>query len=109
MENKEQFELLEEEYGVEDGEALYHYCDNFHIALKDVDQDIINQFKDSFEGRYSSLEEYAQILTEETGMMQDTSFLSRYFDYKKFAHDLVMSGDIWSEESYGEVLVYVSR
>lgn len=106
---QKQIEFLQEEYNISEGDALYYYCDNFHIALEEVDEEIISQFEDSYEGVFSSIEDYAMKIVEETGLLTDANFMGRYFDYKKFARDMILSGDVWTEESGGDVYVYVSR
>jgi antirestriction protein len=99
-------EAIEEEYGLSDGEAFIHYLNNFHINIKDVEKAHIEEFEDSFRGRFYSIEEYALERAEQCGMLDDVEFLRKYFDHKSFANDLVRGGEIWTEESTGDLLIF---
>jgi antirestriction protein len=100
------FEEIEETYGLSDGEAFVHYLNNFHIEINDVEDHHIEEFNDSFRGRYHSVEEYAFDLAEQSGVLEDIDFLKRYFDHKSFANDLVRGGEVWTEDTKGDLFIF---
>jgi antirestriction protein len=99
-------EVIEETYGLSDGEAFVHYLNNFHININNVEDHHIEEFNDSFRGRYSSVEEYAFDRAEQSGMMEDIEFLQKYFDYKAFANDLLRGGEVWTEDTASDLFIF---
>lgn len=100
-----------EKYEVTDATALFYYCDNFHIEYNNINQEVVNNFNDSFIGIFDSVEDYALEIALGTGMLLGpdqvtSSFIQQYFDSKKFARDLVYGGDIWVEKDSEGIYVY---
>jgi len=64
--------------------------------------------EDNYCGCYSSIADYAQELTEETGDIPQ--HLEHYVDYERMARDMEMSGDIFTiETGYQEVHIFYSH
>lgn len=82
----------------EHGSAFIAYCDNqgFDYALADgPDQTLIN-FEESYQGDWSTVQDYAFDLAHSVFDMDDD--VARYFDYDQFAYDLEC-GDIWTADA----------
>jgi antirestriction protein len=82
--------------------------DPYVIEANGVDPDALAQaFDECYRGCWSSVEEYAEQLADDLGMLAEMpENLRSYFDMKAFARDLVMGGDIWTEND-GSGGVYV--
>lgn len=105
----EKIEELADGYGVSDAEALFYYCENFHLDINKLTEDNISSFNDVYVGIRACIEDYAEELVFSGGMNVDPSFLIRYFDFKSFANDLIRGGDIWTEETDTGVYVYLNE
>ncbi len=66
------------------------------LATKDIN-DLIESFQDDYQGEYSSEEDYAYQVVEET--MEVPEGIKTYFDYEKFARDLFIC-DYYYDEGY---------
>lgn len=59
-----------------------------------------SEFEESYRGEYESLEDFAVEFLDETGQLDAIpENLRYYFDYEKFANDLVRGGDISTAEA----------
>jgi len=87
------------EHGALGGKVLAHFGGD------------IDQAKDAFDdyaGRYRSLADYAQELTEETTDIPPT--LVHYIDYEAIARDMELNGDVFTVElGFEDVHVFWSR
>lgn len=77
-----------------DEDAFRIYCNNFHVT-EDYEEQVAD-FQDAFLGLMSA-EEYAQQLADD---IFPEAVKSGYFDYDKFANDLVIGGDVWEDDGY---------
>lgn len=77
---------------------LYHQHGLAWFAYVDlVGKDFADEsdFEESYQGEYDSEEDYAENFLEETGGLKDMpESLRSYFDYKKYARDLKLGGDM---------------
>lgn len=67
--NTEAFEQIANDYDL-DEEALIEYCRNHHISEEDLEGDLdslLTDFRDSYIGKYDSVEEFAEQFAEEQG------------------------------------------
>ncbi len=79
------------------GALLSHFCGDLEEARKAIEE--------NYCGRYTSVADYAQELTEEsTEIPQNLSF---YIDYERMGRDMEMSGDIYTvETAHDEVHIF---
>lgn len=77
-----------------DEDAFEAYCYNFHITENLVDS--VEDFQDAYVGLMSA-EEYAEQLADD---IFPEAVKSGYFDYDKFANDLLIGGDIWEYQGH---------
>ncbi len=86
-----------EEHGEIGGELLSHFGDDLDDAKKAIEE--------NYAGCYSSLADYAQELTEDTGDIP--KHLEFYIDYERMGRDMDLSGDIFTiETAHDEVHVF---
>jgi antirestriction protein len=76
--------------------VFYNNSPSYHAGL-DADE-IVDAFTDAYLGEYDSLEDYAVELLDGQITLPDN--LAYYFDYKSFARDLEMGGDVWFDAPY---------
>lgn len=89
-----------EEHGALGGAVLSHYSGDLEEAREALE--------DRYCGKYRSLADYAQELTEETAEIPES--LRHYIDYQAMARDMEMSGDVFTvEDVFEEVHVFWSR
>lgn len=81
------------------GAELLNYYSDIDEARRAADE--------CYTGCYSSLEDYAQELTEQTGEVPQ--HLEFYIDYERMGRDMELSGDVFTiETGYQEVHVFWS-
>jgi len=68
--------------------ALIGYAENCGLDL-DEWEEWISDAEDAYAGSWGSDYEFATEMLNSTGDLDDDSILARYFDYKKFAIDLM--------------------
>ena len=67
----------------------------------------VEDFEESYQGHYDSVEAYAEQLLEDCGMMGGLPEWARpYFDMEQYAKDLELNGDIWTHEDCEGVHVF---
>lgn len=73
-------------------EALCAYIDCESIDIRDVEvTSLIEDFRDSYCGKYDSEEEYAEEFAPECFPEIETSDMGRYFDYAAFTRDIFIN------------------
>jgi len=88
--------LFIEEHGLLGAELLNYYSD-----IEDTEK----MLEDNYNGKYESVADYAEQLTEETSEIP--KHLEFYIDYEKMGRDMEMSGDIFTiETAHNEVHVF---
>ena len=88
-----------DEYGELGGAVLSFWCGDLESAQKAINDD--------YHGRYDSLADYIQELTEETTQVPEN--LKNYIDYELMARDVEMTGDIYTiQTAHNEVHVFWS-
>ena len=86
-----------EEHGEIGSELLGHFGDDLDDAKKAIEE--------NYSGCYSSLADYAQELTEQTGDIP--KHLEFYIDYERMGRDMELSGDIFTiETAHDEVHIF---
>lgn len=94
-------------------QALEEHGEPFALYLYNFNVDYANPavFEDAYAGAWDSLEDFAANYLDETGVLDTVpETLRGYFDYKAFARDMVIGGDVWSERgSDGTVHVFWNR
>jgi antirestriction protein len=79
-----------------DPEIVAAYCAN----VGSWDADAVTQAEDAYSGTYDSAEEFAEQYAESTGMLDSIpENLRCYFDFERFAHDL-MCGDYFEADGH---------
>ena len=71
-----------------DVEALIGYGENCGLDLAEW-KEWHNDAEDAYAGSWGSDEEFAAEMLDSSGELDDDSILSRYFDYKAYARDLM--------------------
>ncbi|MDL2255320.1 antirestriction protein ArdA [Parabacteroides sp. OttesenSCG-928-K15] len=94
------FEVIEavSELNESDAEAFTLWLDNgnHNIDTDDI-SDLIDSFRDDYQGAYKDEEDYAYEIVEQCYDLPE--FAKTYFDYEKFARDLFIS-DYWFEDGH---------
>lgn len=89
-----------EEHGKKGAALLEYYGDDLEEAEKAMTE--------RYAGRYASLADYAQELTEETATIPE--HLADYIDYEKMGRNMDLSGDVLSFEfSHEEVHIFYAN
>lgn len=79
-----------------DPEIIAAYCDN----VGDWTEDSVSAAEDAYAGEFDSPEDFAADLAEQTGMLESVpENLRYYFDFEKFARDLMM-GDYFEADGH---------
>ena len=82
-------------------DALTAYMSYLGIDVEDF---LLSEFEDAYQGEYSSEQDYAEELLNETGMLDVMpENLRNYFDYEAFTHDLFTDGHTFTD---GYVFTY---
>lgn len=93
-------------------ELLEKHGEAFEIAyshFSDLDE-AEEAVKENHQGVFKSIEDWAESFADETGLLSAVpENLRGYFDFEKYANDLEMGGDIWSEGGSEGVHVFWSR
>ena len=89
-------------------QAFAAYCENEYVDVDNAPDDAHERFEDAYLGEWQSVVDYAEDYIYDCynleSMMGD---LYHYFDYKAYARDLVLGGDIWVEEvGHNRVFVF---
>ena len=93
--------LIKEQGSHIEAQCFFEYCENNHLNQNEDNLEYeLKNCEEAFLGNYDSVEEYAIQYIEDCGMLNDMPHtLKQYFDYKAFAHDMVLSGDVWISDS----------
>jgi antirestriction protein len=79
-----------------DPEIIAAYCDN----VGDWTEEAVSNAEDAYAGTFDSPEDFAADLAEQTGMLESVpENLRYYFDFEKFARDLLM-GDYFESAGH---------
>lgn len=82
----------------DDQDAFMVWVDfDSHDLVNEDLYNLIGKFRDAYQGKYDSEEEYARQFVEDCYDLSE--FAQTYFDYDKFASDLFMT-DFWYEDGY---------
>lgn len=95
----ETYESIAEKEGV-DVDAFVAYCSNYHISGEGA-VDLIPDFLDSYFGQFDSHKEFGEFFAHVvSGVMAEVpENIWYYFDYVKYANDLLM-GDVWEDNGH---------
>ena len=93
--------VLEESEIKHDFLVVYDFCDNHSIeATEEAVKEAIEDCQEAYIGNYNRVQDYAEEYVEETGLLDSMpDNLRFYFDYEKFAQDMILNGDIWISEN----------
>jgi antirestriction protein len=78
-------------------------------------QDDVDGFEDAFNGEWDCLADYVQDYWEQSGDMPEAPrnawwHPANYIDWERMAHDLEISGDVWTAPAgHGKVWVFSNR
>jgi len=70
-------------------DAVRAWADNLGTAVE-----ALETFEEAYMGQYDSEEDWAVQYVEDTGMLSNVGELAMYFDYKAFARDCQLGGDM---------------
>ena len=95
------YTILSEVLKEYDAEAVYAYVKFYEGTLDEVDRLFRCGFEDAYVGHYSSEEEFAMELADDTGILSGVpeDFL-HYFDYSAFARDLFLTDYYMSDSGH---------
>lgn len=89
------------ELSTEEAEAFEIWVNNDSKDITSDIQSLIEDFRDAYCGHYSNgLEDYADQLIEEGVLGEIPKALAPYIDVEKFARDLELGGDYWSNDGH---------
>lgn len=96
----------------EHGELFAHYYG--HAADGDDIETVVSNFEENYRGAFDSLADHVQEFWEECGEWKEDDKAgfwhpSKYVDWERMAHDLEISGDVFTIELDGKVHVYESN
>lgn len=87
-----------EEYG-ENVDAFEAYAELFGVEEDDADV-LAASFEDAYYGEFLNDTEMAEAIVDESGMLSDVpDTIAWYFDYEKYARDLMIS-DFWEKDHF---------
>ena len=73
-------------------------------------EEALDSFQDNYQGTWDDLEAWAEDLLEQTGELESMpERLRYYFDYKAYARDCQLGGDIWTLDTNEGVAVFWNR
>lgn len=102
QEAAEKLQELESE-GLDIG-AVKAYIENYHQTWREFDTD---QFQDSYQGEWSTFQEYAENLAEECGLVDsDAAWPNNCIDWERASRELFW--DYWEADSPNGVYVFRS-
>lgn len=79
-----------------DADIVAAYCDN----IGDWTEDAVSNAEDAYAGTFDSPEDFGEDMAEQTGMLESVpENLRYYFDFEKFARDLLM-GDYFEADGH---------
>ena len=79
-------------------EAFFLWCNDTNQDLKNDDaEELVEMFRDCYEGEYDSEEDYARHVLDEDALFDKMGSLSMYFDYEAFARDLFICDYLWDD------------
>ena len=89
----------------EHGEAFGRFYD--YAASGSTVEVCLDQFTDSFQGIYGSLEAWAEDHAESCGLLDSMpENLKCYFDFERFGRDCELNGDVFTVETEGGLAVF---
>ena len=98
--SEREFDVLQEfaKLDDDDKEAFEVYVAAFGSSRDDVS--IFDNFREAYQGKWDSEEDFAEFIVEECGMLHGTpDFVKNYFDYRSFARDLFID-DYYFDSGY---------
>ena len=101
------FELAEllEQHGPDLVQAAAEICDWDAANLDELRETIT----DRFQGTYSTVQDFAEQLAEDCGLLEQVpEQLRYYFDFEKYARDLELGGDIVQSRVNGDLFIFWS-
>lgn len=87
--SEREFDVIQEFANLDDDEreAFEVYVAAFGSSKDDCS--IFDNFREAYQGKWDSEEDFAEFIVEECGMLHGTpDFVKNYFDYRSFARDL---------------------
>ena len=93
--------LIQEQGSHIEPQCFFEYCDNNHLNQNEDNlEEELKNCEEAFLGNYNSVEDYAYQFVEDCGLLDNMpDNLKAYFDYKAYARDMVLSGDVWISDS----------
>ena len=98
---------LEKIEAMTDGEAILALADNHHLVLDEF-LDWSDDFHESYAGEFGSDMEFAEDFIDSTDYLRELpEHLAQYFDYEKFARDMMY--DYWKSDRTSNFTCYYFR
>lgn len=73
-------------------------------------QEAAEAFQDQYAGTYDSLAQWAEELSEETGLLDSMPRnLRAYFDFEAYGRDCELDGSVWTADTPAGVAVFWQR
>jgi antirestriction protein len=89
--------------------AVRAYIENAGLPYIDWDT-LADDFEEAYAGEWDSFEAYADELADDIGLLSDVPESVRpYFALDRWARDLILGGDYWTEDSPAGVYVFRSN
>lgn len=91
----------------EHGEAFVAFYNNGSVDCDDDAKAWGEAFQEAYLGTHCSVEDYAESLADDVGLLSEMpENLRCYFDFERYARDMVLGGDIWVTDGGDGVLVF---
>jgi antirestriction protein len=99
---------MAEEQGVD--EQLFAEFIEIRYGNRDLNESMLDDFQDSYQGSFDSLEDWAYDFVNDCMLCElegnSRKFVTQYFNYKSYARDCELSGDIWTIHSGSQVHIF---
>ena len=88
-------------------DAYITYLENMHQPLDDLWRNYVEEFEDSYIGKFDSRADFVESMVESMGLLDMDSMgnnniqlLQTYFNKEAFGRDLFISGEFWSSDDF---------
>lgn len=88
-------------------DAYITYLENIHQPLDDLWRNYVEEFEDSYIGKFDSRADFVDSIVDSMGLLDMDSqgnnniqLLQTYFNKEAFGRDLFLSGEYWSSDGF---------
>jgi antirestriction protein len=85
-------ELLVDE---DERDAFLVYCDNMMVSLSEIDEAVVQDFREAYAGQWYKLSDFVAETVEDIDNIPEP--YRYYIDYEAMARDWELNGDVWTD------------